>query len=572
MPDPLERLQQAVEELTADVRRLEARLGTLEARPAAAPVAGPQAADDEIDDLALPKVALSQGTLALVGRTLLALAGGFLVRALTDGGTLPAAAGIGLGLAYAVFWQVWASRDARAGRRESAVFHGLVGALIAFPLIWETTARFGLLGPRAAAGALVGFFVLGLWVAWRGQLAVNAGIMTGLALATAVALLLSTHDLLATLVTLLAVAAGLEWLAWRDWWRPLRWPAAAVIDGVALLLVVIMTRPGGLPQGYVPLAPLAAAGALLAIPFLYMISLAVRTVVLERPVTLFGITQGSLAVLLGFGGAWQVLGAHGHPTPMLGVLAIVLGALCLATAFFFAERRTGQARNFYFYSTAGGVLALGGTGALGLGAALPLVWAGLGLAAALVGRRFDRMTLRVHSAVYFLAAAVQSGLATSCLRALTGGATGPVPAPAWGVGLGVVAGYLVLATDPRASAGGWGRAPQLLLALLVTLGVVRALHHGAWSVAGETLVGDAGLAATVLTAILAAVVGALGWAAGRGSHPELGWLVYPLIVLGGVKLLLRDLPSGRPATLVLSLALYGAVLILAPRLLRPRER
>ena len=77
-----------------------------------------------------------------------------------------------------------------------------------------------------------------------------------------------------------------------------------------------------------PLSALAAAGALLAIPFLYMISLAVRTVVLERPVTPFGITQGSLAVLLGFGGAWRVLGAHGHPTPMLGVLAI---AVCRLT-------------------------------------------------------------------------------------------------------------------------------------------------------------------------------------------------------------------------------------------------
>ncbi len=444
-------------------------------------------------------------------------------------------------------------------------------SLIAFPLIWETTARFGLLSPRAAAGALVGFFVLGLWVAWRGQLAVNAGLATGLALATAVALLVSTHDLLATLITLLAIVAGLEWLAWRDWWRPLRWPAAAVVDGVALLLTVVMTRPQGLPEGYVPLSVLAAAGALLALPFLYMISLAVRTVVLERPVTPFGITQGSIAVLLGFGGAWRVLDAHAHPTTMLGVLAIVLGALCYATAFFFAERRAGQARNFYFYATAGGLLALGGTGALGLGAGLPFVWAGLGLAAALLGRRFDRMTLRIHSAVYFLAATVQSGLAVSSLRALTSGSVDLVPALAWGAGAAVAAGYLVLATDPRAPSGGWGRTPQLLLALLVTLTVATALQHGVWAILAGAVAGDAGLAATIVTAVLAVVVVGLAWTARRGSQPELGWLVYPLIALGGVKLLVRDLPLGRPATLVLSLALYGAVLILVPRLLKPRE-
>jgi hypothetical protein len=44
------------------------------------------------------------------------------------------------------------------------------------------------------------------------------------------------------------------------------------------------------------------------------------------------------------------------------------------------------------------------------------------------------------------------------------------------------------------------------------------------------------------------------------------------VTLGGLKLLLQDLREGRPATLVLSLALYGAVLLLAPRLLRPGER
>ena len=54
----------------------------------------------------------------------------------------------------------------------------------------------------------------------------------------------------------------------------------------------------------------------------------------------------------------------------------------------------------------------------------------------------------------------------------------------------------------------------------------------------------------------------LGW-------PELRWVAYTLVVLGGAKLVLQDLPAGRPATLVPSLALYGLALLLAPRLLRP---
>ncbi len=66
------------------------------------------------------------------------------------------------------------------------------------------------------------------------------------------------------------------------------------------------------------------------------------------------------------------------------------------------------------------------------------------------------------------------------------------------------------------------------------------------------------------TAVLAALVLGLALAARRGPGPSSVWLVYPLVALGGVKLLLQDVREGRPATLVLSLALYGAVLVLAP--------
>jgi hypothetical protein len=111
------------------------------------------------------------------------------------------------------------------------------------------------------------------------------------------------------------------------------------------------------------------------------------------------------------------------------------------------------------------------------------------------------------------------------------------------------------------------RAPQLLLALLVVLALGKAAQALLWAALGPRLAGDPGVAAALRTAVLAAL--ALGLAAARrASWPELGWLVYPLLALGGVKLLLQDLREGRPATLVLSLALYGAVLVLASRLVK----
>ena len=569
MADRVEDLQSAVRELGNELRRLEARVQELEgrARPA---VARGRVAEAEPATV-LPAIATPQGTIALVGRTLLVLAGAYVARALTDGRVVPAGVGVGLGLAYAVFWLLRADREAGAGRRESAVFHALAGSLIAFPLLWETTARFGLLGPRAACAALFGFFVLALAVAWRRGLALAAGAATGLTLATAVALLVATHDLLAAFVALLAVAAVLEWLAYHDRWLPLRWGAALVADAVAFLLAALVTRSQGLPGGYVPLAPPVAAGALLALPALYVVSLAARTLRRERPVTLFEAAQGTLAVVLGFGGAWRVLTAHGSSTVGLGVLALVLGALCYGAAFAFAERRVGQGRNFYFYSTAGGLLALAGANVVAFGPALPFALGGLGLLAALFGRRFGRMTLRVHSALYLVAGALETGLLVACAGALAGRETGSLPALAWAAAVAAAAGWVVLATDRGAPRSGGARAPQLLLAVLVVFALGKALQAVLWAGLGERVVGDAGVAAVLRTAVLAVLTLGLALAARGGTWPELGWLVYPLVALGGVKLLLQDLRVGRPATLVLSLALYGVVLVLAPRLMKASE-
>jgi len=59
----------------------------------------------------------------------------------------------------------------------------------------------------------------------------------------------------------------------------------------------------------------------------------------------------------------------------------------------------------------------------------------------------------------------------------------------------------------------------------------------------------------------------------REAWREAGWLVYPALAATGLKILLEDLPRGRPATLFLAFALYGAALIAVARARhRPRER
>ena len=73
------------------------------------------------------------------------------------------------------------------------------------------------------------------------------------------------------------------------------------------------------------------------------------------------------------------------------------------------------------------------------------------------------------------------------------------------------------------------------------------------------------------TAVLAASALALAAASRKLGARELAWLCFATLGLGGLKLAIQDLPSGRPLTLVLGFALYGLALIFAPRLARPTE-
>jgi len=85
--------------------------------------------------------------------------------------------------------------------------------------------------------------------------------------------------------------------------------------------------------------------------------------------------------------------------------------------------------------------------------------------------------------------------------------------------------------------------------------------------------GDAGrvdisVLATLRTAVLVAATLVLARVARYAGGREAGWLMYPLLVATGLKLIFIDLRLGRPQTLFAALALYGVALIVAPRLLR----
>lgn len=504
--------------------------------------------------------------LPLYGRTLLLFAGAFLIRALTEGGALPVLAGTWLGVVYALGLLAVAERTA-ASRRTSATFYGLAGVGIAFPLVWEATARFGFLSPRGGAVALALLAAAAIFVVARRRLHALAWLVAAGGCGAAVALALGTRDWGPYVLELLLMAAAFMAVApRRGWWGLQGVTGSVAIAALALMTATLMSTPGE------RVAALYSPESLLLLQLLWVVLffglLAYRTLVAGEEVRAADATLALATLVVGFGGA-LMLTRQGLVSPSpLAVTSVALAAGGYAASFAFVDRRLSRI-NFAFYTTFALAVTLVAAETLLQGGALALVFVVLALATGMLGSLKGRATLTVHSAVYLLAALATSG----GLGAIIDAFVGTVPPIAWLTAptLAALAVALVDAVLPASVDGRtWGRfarVPRVVIDGLVLLAA------GAIGVSVGLLVmpaagegPDVALVAALRSAAIAAIAVAAAWASRQPRWPEAAWLVYPLLVAGAVKLLLVDLPQGRPATLMLSFLVYGAALIVAPRM------
>jgi hypothetical protein len=187
--------------------------------------------------------------------------------------------------------------------------------------------------------------------------------------------------------------------------------------------------------------------------------------------------------------------------------------------------------------------------------------------------RVGRVALDFHAAAYAIAAMGAAGVLTTAGYGLIGSADAPWPAIA-ATGLLVLASGLVCWTMPlpqsEASSEMYSHAPRLLIATAVVWAVsglmVVVLVPRLAGVPGQNA--DAGAIATIRTSVLSAIAFALAWRGRRERFREAVWLLYLVLVGGGLKMLFEDFPRSKPSTLFVALALYGCALIAAPRIAR----
>lgn len=564
-------LEQRVEELADSLRSLQTSVARLEAReilpaaarPSAAPDAdaGPASAPPDSPEPALP------GIFPLLGRTLVALGGAFLLRALTGAGLLPEIAGVFLAFLYALAWLAWADRDGGRGRAASAGFHGVTGILIGLPLVWEATSRFHYLTPATSAAAVAAVTAAALAVAWRHRLAA-LGWAAGLgATMVAFALMVGTRTWLPFAAGLILLGlAGLP-LAYGRGWRGLGWVlAAAAHAGILAALLVAQVKP----EATVISRPAAIALGL-ALCLSFLASFAVRLLRPEGQVGAFEAFYSLLAFLIGYVATAVLASRMGGAASLgVGLLGLALSLGSYAVAFGVIDRQ--ERRQLLLFSGLGFAFLLAGSLLLFSREALALAWAVLAMGAAVAAVRLRRVTLCLHGTLYALAAAVASGLVTAAAYALAarpGVSWPPLTGPAL---LALAAAAFACALPVPRPAPFWkpfSSATRLLQLALFAWGAGGVLLYAlAPAVAGP----DPGLLATVRMLVLVATALLLAWVGRWERFREAGWLVYPVLVLTILKLVVEDVPHGRPATLFVALALCGAAFILAPRLLRLSSR
>ena len=505
-----------------------------------------------------------------VGRVLLIFGGAYLLRAITDFQFVPTALGVFMGATYAVFWLFVAYR--RGGiesQRTGAAFFGGTSVFLTLPLLHEATTKFGLLSDNEGIAAHFVYCALAMTVAVVREVKSLAWLITAGGIATAGASLVTLHSALPVAAFLLALGLGSLWAEYWRQWLGLRWLGALGANlGVLAMVVLSQSDRWEIEPGL----PFMFAVVLLAI---YLSSFTYQSHIRGQLLSLFETVQALCAGGIVFAAAIMAVQSGELGMTTAGVLSLVLGAGGYALGIA-RETRELRYRNFFYYSTLGLVFAVAGTGLLLPLAWAAVVWALMAVIMAWFSGRNGWVSLSLQCTFLLLVAGIGSGLLVTGFKALVAD-----PANGWvamhfahvGIALATVACLFIPVAQKSDRWGTLAGLPQLIVLALAACevgGLVVVV--GAAMVAGvETPEPNLGVLAALRTAVLSVAAVTLALSSRYRRWPEARWLVYPVLVLVGIKLFVEDFPNGEPASLFVALAFIGSALLLVAPLLKRSE-
>jgi hypothetical protein len=553
-----------VEALESRLVAVERRLNKLEGARSGEPASEQEALAPRIGEGLLSNLS------TLIGSVLLIFGGAYLLRAITDLNFVPTAFGLFLGATYALVWLFMAYRIGRnENQRTRALFYGVSSILLALPLLVEAITRFELLSGRQGIVSLTIFCALALLVAVLRNLRILAWLVTAGGIVAAIVILNASHSAFFAVTFLIILGLGSLWAVYRRQWIGTQWLGALGADAGVVVMTVLTTSDQWSVQ---PLTALVLAVALL---ITYLLSFAIQTHIRGQNAGVFEAVQGLLIISIVFGVATVASRAGQLVLAQVGIPSLLLGACAYALAFT-PETRSARGRNFYFYSTLGLGLVVAGSALVISPAVAAAAWSLMALAMAWLSGRYGRVSLSLQCTFMLLAAGVGSGILATGFNAFMGDAS-PLwpPFVPWHliIALTTVACLFIPVAQRSDRWGVLAGVPQLIvLALSVwEVGGLMVLYLAPILADVSGPEPDLAVLAALRTAVLAASSVSLALSSRFKRWPEARWLVYPVLMLVGVKLFLEDFPHGQPVTLFVALALVGSALILVARLLNRNE-
>lgn len=506
-------------------------------------------------------IEMPSGAVPVLGKSVLAIAGAYLLRAIAEAGPIPKLPILIAATAYAALWMVWAVRTHERNRFASATY-GVTSVVILAPLLWESTVRFQVITPPFTAVMLAAFIVLALALSWRRRLQLIPWVATLAVVVTTLALIIATRDLVPFTAAMLTVAAVTEIAVCLDHRLSLRAVPALAADFVIWLLTYVMTSAEGVPQDYPPASTSVVGTLSFALLAIYGASISIRVFGQRQRISPFEILQGALAVALA---TFGILCAYSSAAPLLGAAFLLLAAVSYWGALsLFADESDPRNRRV----CAGWAAALLMTGTfLVVSEKLQVpLFCLAALAVAFLYSYTRKFSLGLHTSFYLAAAVALSSLLAFGTNALAGAVPSTANRDVWIIGVAALLCYLVGARvqETRIQQRGLWVLPVALFGFTSAAIVVVTISNFA-SAQMELTPPRLSVIRTIVNCALALV---LGFAGLRWNRAELRWVAYAALGFGTLKLLLEDLRFGNAASLVVSLLCYGSILILLPRLTR----
>ena len=561
---------ETMEVLPEEFERIAARLETLERRVSALehPAAElPQplfesSAQPPAPSTELPTLSIAGGTLPVLGRVMLGIAGAYLLRAIAESSSSPRLLIAVVAIAYAVLWLVWATR-LPAGAWFASTTYACTSALILAPMLWELTLVFKVFPAAVTAGVLGAYACTASALAWKRNLASVFWIPTVTAAFVALALVAAARDMLPFLLALLLMAVLCEYAVDHKHGLGTRpWVAAAADLGI-LAMIYLYSSPASTHAEYKEIGPILFLifGCL---PLLiYGASAAVRTVVRGLSLGFFEVVQTTAVFLLAaisllcFGSSAGAV--------LLAVSCLLLSLGSYAATYLFVDPAS-ERRNYHVFAAWSAALFLVGNWLLLAGPELAAVLAVAAILATLLGTRLRHREFRYHGVLYLSVAAILSELPAYCWNALVGSLP---TAPPWVLYVVLACAAACYGLERREQEESWHRyllpvvAASLALAATASILVFALVRLTAFEIAPE-----AQHIALIRTLIASTAAIALASTGASWRRAELIHIAYATLALLAVKLLLEDLRHGHLAFIAASIFLFAVALISVPRLAR----